>query len=295
MLRLLGSKKRAKVGESSPPKVDPARAPTRPPSKGSVRSKGSEPGSSNDASEYSSAMDYVRRRIIPQHMSMRAQELEEARVRAEEVTKEFIQGTRQQAKPEERRAAAMVLARYVNQEFGDAAEQLGISLRAGRGLAYVLQLIFEGDMQLQRTGLMILANLASDAFDPKSGETKRQVFNANIFHRIKDFVFASDVVAQTYACACLQNLCKDVEFAKLVKTFELIPELERIVRGAKAVPKPEHTQLLDLLDARIGASAPTLLPPLSDLPRSSPWRPAAGSHNTSAAQALRGRRALQHS
>jgi hypothetical protein len=109
-------------------------------------------------------------------------------------------------------------------------------LRAGRGLAYVLQLIFEGDMQLQRTGLMILANLASDAFDPKSGETKRQVFNANIFHRIKDFVFAADVVAQTYACACLQNLCKDVEFAKLVKTFELIPELERIVRGAKAVP-----------------------------------------------------------
>jgi hypothetical protein len=59
---------------------------------------------------------------------------------------------------------------------------------------------------------------------------------ANIFHRVKDFVFASDVVAQTYACACLQNLCKDVEFAKLVKTFELIPELERIVRGAKAVP-----------------------------------------------------------
>jgi hypothetical protein len=127
---------------------------------------------------------------------MRAQELEEARVRAEEVTKEFIQGTRQQAKLEERRAAAMALARYVNQEFGDAAEQLGISLRAGRGLAYVLQLIFEGDMQLQRTGLMILANLASDAFDPKSGETKRQVFNANIFHRIKDFVFAADDEAE---------------------------------------------------------------------------------------------------
>lgn len=237
MLRLLGSKKRAKVGEISPPKVDPARTPTRPPSTGSVRRKGSEPGSSNDASEYSSAMNYVRRRIVPQQqVSMRVQELEEARVRAEEVTKEFIQGTRQQAKLEERRAAAMALARYVNQEFGDAAEQLGISLRAGRGLAYVLQLIFEGDMQLQRTGLMILANLASDAFDPKSGETKRQVFNANIFHRIKDFVFAADVVAQTYACACLQNLCKDVEFAKLVKTFELIPELERIVRGAKAVP-----------------------------------------------------------
>ena len=120
----------------------------------------------------------------------------------------------------------MELARYVNGAFGFEASALGAHLRRSKGLAFVLQLLYEGEAPLQRIGLMVLSNLVSDAFDPRSAETKKQVHHAGVFERIKDFVYSIDGVAQTYACACLQNLCKDIRFAKLLRSYELVEELD---------------------------------------------------------------------
>ena len=123
----------------------------------------------------------------------------------------------------------MELARFVNTSYGAQAVQFGLYLRRYRALAFVLQLLYEGEPMMQRVGLMVLSNLVSDAFDPKSAETKRQVLHASVFDRIKEFVFATDEVAQIYALACLQNLAKDVAFARLIRDYELVEELERLL------------------------------------------------------------------
>lgn len=158
------------------------------------------------------------------------EEVAAAQKKAEEICGAFVHGIRTDADAAERSAAAMQLAVFVNGAFGLEASEFGAHLRRTKGLAFVLQLLYEGEAPLQRIGLMILSNLVSDAFDPESRKTKRQVLHAGIFERIKDFIYSIDSVAQTYAVACLQNLCKDVAFAKLVKSYELVEELERVVR-----------------------------------------------------------------
>lgn len=247
MRRLLGGKARAKVGEVTPTKspADGKRKDALPPISGAASSSSRDRGSTSrdrgstssmvdDASAnevaFESAMNLVKDRLP----NMKAQEESRDVEEAEDVGKAFVYGTRHNATMEERKEASLDLARYVNAAFGVAAAALGRYLRETRGLAYVLQLLYEGDIQLQRTGLMVLANLASDAFDPKSGVTKKQVLHANVFERIKDFVYSQDGVAQTYACACLQNLAKEVGFAKLIRAYELIEELERLVASAHA-------------------------------------------------------------
>jgi len=247
MRRLLGSKTRAKVGNEILPSKTPSRqvggdagtgaVVNAPGGVSSSRSRSKKPavGSSSGASSskdddpsqsFDSAMDLVKQRMPK---TQKSDEDAKEREWAKRTAQEFSYGSRSTASPEERKDAAMKLAKFVNEAFGVAAATLGAKLRESRGLAYVLQLLYEGDIRLQRAGLMILANLASDAFDPGSAVTKRQVLQAGVFGRIKDFVFAADGVAQTYACACLQNLAKDVKFAKLIRAFELVEELERLV------------------------------------------------------------------
>ena len=131
---------------------------------------------------------------------------------------------------EERLAGAKELADWVNSAYGHDSTSLGEHLRNSHQLAMVLALLYEGSSEMHRYGLMILANLVSDAFDPKSTETKKLVYSAGVFERLKDFLFAGDEMSQTCACACLQNLCIDVRFARLLRSYELLEELERFVR-----------------------------------------------------------------
>ena len=158
-----------------------------------------------------------------------AEEEEAAQKAAEDCISKFVYGVRRGADEEEKLAACMELAKYVNNAFGYEASKLGSHLRFTKGLAFILQLLYEGQAPIQRIGLMVLSNLCSDAFDPLSNLTKKQVLNAQIFERIKDFVYSGDQVAQTYAVACLQNLCKEIAFAKLLRSYELTEELERLV------------------------------------------------------------------
>ena len=162
--------------------------------------------------------------------TMKSEEELRANALAQEVVTAFVYGVRENASAEEKTKACMDIAQYVNDAYSYTASCFGAHLRDSKGLAYILQLLYEGDLPSQRIGLMILSNLVSDAFDPKSSETKRQVLHAGVFERIKDFVYSIDTVAQTYAIACLQNLCKDLAFAKLMRQYELVEELERLVK-----------------------------------------------------------------
>lgn len=235
--RLAGGRepRRAKVsasdgggGSSSSTAIVPARRSGR---------AGAPSGSSASAAAEPWKSDIDKRKNIDDAMSLfgarktgAEREEEQATVMAEKEVEKFVYGIRRGAEDDEKLSACMELAKFVNGAYGFEASALGLHLRRSKGLAFILQLLYEGDAPLQRIGLMVMSNLVSDAFDPRSHETKRQVLHAGVFERIKDFVYSADGVAQTYACACLQNLCKDVAFAKLLRSYELVEELERLVK-----------------------------------------------------------------
>ena len=186
-------------------------------------------GASSSDDAYAAGMDKAMKLMRSRDPDEMASEDDAARRLAHERVEQFVHGQRAGSDMEERKQSAMELAKVVNSAYGISASAIGVHLRQSQGLAFVLQLLYEGEVQLQRTGLMLLSNLVSDAFDPRSWETKVQVLHAGVFERIKDFIFAMDGVAQTYACACIQNLAKDFAFAKLLRSYELVEELERLV------------------------------------------------------------------
>mmetsp|Transcript_4192 Transcript_4192/g.9175 ORF Transcript_4192/g.9175 Transcript_4192/m.9175 type:complete len:753 (-) Transcript_4192:251-2509(-) len=219
MRRILATsaRRRARVGETASLEVAAPEAAT------AAAASSSSPAGA--AASIDSAMDLIKGR----NEAPPSQEVKAAARRAQDAIKAFVRETRQGLPMEARNQAAMELARFVNTSYGAQAVQFGLYLRKYRALAFVLQLLYEGEPMMQRVGLMVLSNLVSDAFDPKSAETKRQVLHANVFERIKDFVFGTDEVSQVYALACLQNLAKDVAFARLIRDHELVEELERLL------------------------------------------------------------------
>ena len=118
----------------------------------------------------------------------------------------FAYAMRGGATDREKLDAAKALAEYVNAAYGHDAAAFGAHMRNSHQLAMVMGLLYEGAPQMHRYGLMVLSNLVSDAFDPLSNETKKLVFQAGVFERMKDFLFAGDEVACTCACACMQNV-----------------------------------------------------------------------------------------
>ena len=179
-------------------------------------------------------MDLLKRDDLPP-----SQEEDLASERAKAAVKDFVTKTRQGLLAETRLQGAMTLAQFVNNSYGIEAAMLGKHLRQQRAIAFVLQLLYEGEVKLQRIGLMLVSNLCSDAFDPKSAETKRQVQHASVFERIKDFVYSPDTVAQVYALACLQNLSKDVAFARLIRDYEVRAPCVVFPRDALRAPHPD--------------------------------------------------------
>lgn len=132
----------------------------------------------------------------------------------------------------------MGLAEWISNAFGEPAEALGYELRKetledpAPALTRMIKVLNEKEPALHRVMLMILSNLASDAFDPKSVDTKRLLEKANIFPRLVEFVYSDDdTIAQVYACACLQNLCQDLAFARLLRAYDVVEELERLCGG----------------------------------------------------------------
>ena len=244
MRRLLGSggsRRRAKIGNDQRSVGDGSAGGT--PDHGGTSSGGGSSSSSSGqpSSSRKQALTPKEKRAASMHSAMsmlgvhnKDDRIFVARQQAQEAAKkevsDFIYGTRKGAALDEKKEASLALARYVNGAHGLEASALGEHLRTSRSLAFVLQLLFEGEVTLQRVGLMVLSNLVSDAFDTSSAKTKRAVQHAQVFERIKDFVYSADSVAQIYACACMQNLCKEVHFAKLLRQYELVEELERLVQ-----------------------------------------------------------------
>ena len=146
---------------------------------------------------------------------------EEATEAAQEAISRALKSLDQEL-PEDRVQGMMVLAEWINNAFGAPAEALGYELRKqsmehpAPALVRMMKVLNEpgmhcgkptGAQPLHRVTLMILSNLASDAFDKGSHDTKRLLESANIFPRLVEFVYSEDdTISQIYACACLQQL-----------------------------------------------------------------------------------------
>ena len=132
---------------------------------------------------------------------------ERSQQRAEAACTAFAYGLRRDATTEEQIEAARTLATWVDRAYGPDASAFGEHMRGSHQIALVLSLLYVGEPELHRNGLMILANLVSDNFDVRSSETKLMVVQAHIFERLKDFLYAGDHVSRMMALACMQNLC----------------------------------------------------------------------------------------
>ena len=131
----------------------------------------------------------------------------------------------------ERAEAALELARWVENAFGEEAAALGQEMRTTGAVSFVLRLLFEAERTLLCVGLMLVTNLVCLEFDPNGAvETSKCVYKADIFQKLKDLCLSDDSVVVGHACACLQNLCREPTFAKLVLRFEMEAELNRLVK-----------------------------------------------------------------
>jgi len=130
-------------------------------------------------------------------------------------------------------ANLVALATRVDRAYGAEAAELGAQLRDEGEAANLARLLMLEDVPAvaHHAALMILSNLVSDAFEPQAAQTRRLVLDAGIFARLVNFVFAEhDTVATTYACACLQNLCREPACARLLRVHEALEQLEQLAQ-----------------------------------------------------------------
>ena len=137
----------------------------------------------------------------------------------------------QSSDQEQRVNVALELARWVENAFGEEAVALGKELRKTGALNFVLRMLYEAERTFVCVGLMLVTNLVCLEFDPPGAiHTSKQVLKADVFQKLKDLCLSDDSVVVGHACACLQNLCRDAAFAKLVLRFEMEAELNKLVR-----------------------------------------------------------------
>ena len=83
-----------------------------------------------------------------------------------------VLGELDSASASERLVGVSTLAKLVDASFNEEAALLGKYLRDTAGIELLLKLLEERQTEVSSLSLMILGNLCSDSFDPKSNETK---------------------------------------------------------------------------------------------------------------------------
>ena len=122
-----------------------------------------------------------------------------------------------------------LLCDLVGSAFGDEGDALGASIRNAGGLVTLSWLLAESDTGVQKQALFLLANLASDAVDPNSQLTKQVLQECGAAYRLLPCLDSSDGEVLTYACAAVQNLCHDPEWADMLIELDVVPRLEELI------------------------------------------------------------------
>ena len=126
------------------------------------------------------------------------------------------------------------LAELIDAAEGEWATALGSFVRSAGIISDLVDLIDHDDTEVYALAMRVLANLCSDAVDPKSRATKEVVRTYNGFSRLLPHCYDEDPVALMYTLGAIQNLCTNIEYAKMVTPplRERIREVAQLTTGA---------------------------------------------------------------
>ena len=117
---------------------------------------------------------------------------------------------------------------------------IGDFMRECGGIDLVIEYMSDGSPDVQQRALMVLGNLMSDAVDPQASRTK-QLFVQHTFGAARNCGGGTDVllhllesadwVTQMYACAAVQNLTENREFARQLAKRGTLKVLTRLLQS----------------------------------------------------------------
>ena len=122
------------------------------------------------------------------------------------------------------------LSSMLDTAYDDEAALIGEALRGVAAVPLLGWLAADASSpEVQQLALLVLGNLCSDATDPNSALTKRELFQAGGGAAIVQAVRGEDPAVLLYACGCVQNLCNDLEWSQALASLGVSQRLEQLL------------------------------------------------------------------
>ena len=159
--------------------------------------------------------------------------LDDSNTRQLEEIKARLEGLPSSLRSADPTLALEELAELIDAAEGEWATALGSFVRSAGIVSDLVDLIDHDDAEIYALAMRVLGNLCSDAVDPHSSATKEVVRTYNGFSRLLPHCFNEDPVALMYTLGAIQNLCTNIEYAKMV-TPPLRERIREIAEYARA-------------------------------------------------------------
>eukprot|EP00966_Prymnesium_polylepis_P034843 810381-Prymnesium_polylepis.1 len=131
---------------------------------------------------------------------------------------------------DERFDAAQDLGELLEEAYGEDGATIGRTLRAQGGARELVALLTEPYPEVQASVLQVIGNICSNSVDPLSHETKDLMLEAHGDRVILGCLRSDDETVLRMACAVLQNLCPDEEWASAVMRQRADVTLQALLR-----------------------------------------------------------------
>ena len=146
-----------------------------------------------------------------------------------------------------------VLCDLVSSCYDEDGDAVGQIIRESGGLLTLSWLLAEPDANIVKQALFLIANLASDAVDPRAYLSKHLLRQCGCEYRLLPGLDSEDPEVVAYTCGALQNLCNDPEWSQVLLDQGVVMRLE--VRAAAAAA---YRRVLCLSAPPRSAFAPSL-------------------------------------
>ena len=129
---------------------------------------------------------------------------------------------------EARDEALAILCELVGNCYGEDGMAVGRAVCEAGGPLTLSWLLESPSLELQRQALFLCSNLASDAVDPLSRETKLALLQCGTEYRLLPCLDSEDDGVLIYTCATVQNLCHELAWSRTMARHGAQKRLERL-------------------------------------------------------------------
>ena len=129
---------------------------------------------------------------------------------------------------EARDEALAIMCELLGNCYGEDGAAVGQTVREAGGPAKISWLLESSSLELQRQALFLCSNLASDAVDPMSRETKLALLQCGTEYRLLPCLDSEDEGVLIYTCATVQNLCHELAWSRTMIRHGVQKRLEEL-------------------------------------------------------------------